>query len=97
MIDQSEKKKNIAIVIILIIVVLFGIGLYFFLKYAKDSMIKDKTVKLNSKLSTNIDDYMKNTKNCTLDLSEVNTSKKGKYKYYVKCKRKTYEATIEVK
>ena len=39
----------------------------------------------------------KNNKNCKLDISEVNTKKVGKYKYYVKCKKKTYEATIEVK
>lgn len=97
MIVNNEKKKNIALIVILILVVLFGIGLYLFLKYAKESMIKDKTVKLNSTLSTNIDDYMKNTKNCSLDITGVDTTKKGKYKYYVRCKRKTYEATIEVK
>ena len=93
----NNEKKSVALIIILILVFLFGIGLFLFLRYAKESIIKDKTVELNSTLSTNIDDYMKNTKNCNLDISEVNTSKKGKYRYYVRCRRKTYEATIEVK
>ena len=97
MVNNDEKKKNVALIVILVLVVLFGAGLYLFLKYAKESMIKDKTVKLNSNLSTNIDDYMKHTKNCALDITGVDTTKKGKYKYYVRCKKKNYEAIIEVK
>ena len=97
----SEQKKSIGVTIIIILVVLFGIGLFLFLRYAKENVnfkLDNKTIKLNSTLSNDINDYMeKNNKNCKLDISEVNTKKVGKYKYYVKCKKKTYEATIEVK
>lgn len=66
---------------------------------------KNITLEINSSLSTNIKDYLKNPndidtsviKSLKLDTSNVNTNEEGKYTYKIKYKKKTYNGTIEIK
>lgn len=92
-----DKKKNFLIFLIIIIVIVFGVGLFLFLRFAKENVLENKIINIGDKVDTDINNYVKNNKKCTLDVSNVDSSKKGTYKYYVKCKNKTFKGTIEVK
>ena len=98
--DEKKNTNKSLIIIIFILIVLFGIGLFFFLRFAKYNhkiVLKNKVVELGDKLDTDIKQYSNNTKNCKIDLSKVDMKKVGKYKYVVTCKKKKATATIEVK
>lgn len=105
-IDEPKKKKKIfeiktiIIILIMILILLFGIGLFWFLSYAKEitkeEKLENKIVELGTDLDKNVNNYVKDEK-CKLNLENVDKDKIGKYKYYVNCKKKNYYGYIEVK
>lgn len=103
---KKEKKKFnfkiLWIILILLLIVGIGVGLYYFLVYAKNNtqdtvLLEDKTVELGEDLNEDIRTYAKNANDCSIDLSNVDVSKIGKYEYKVKCSKKEYTANVEVK
>lgn len=101
---SKKKKKNyiqvIFIILILLLIILFGIGLFLFLRFARDNT-KDVNlnyieVEVGTTLSTDIKDYANVAKKCKLDTSGVDTNTEGKYKYNIKCNKKTYTGDIKV-
>lgn len=98
--NNRDYKKIYILLLIILLIVLFGIGLYLFLTYAKNNVnaykLEDKTLKLGEEPNLDINYYINNDENCTLDVSLVNKDEVGKYKYYVECGKKKLEATIEV-
>ena len=95
---KENGKINIKIILILVLIILMGVGLYFFLSYAKknvDNQIKleEITIELGQKLEESNIDY----KDCKVDLSKVNSEKVGKYEYSVECENRKYTSYIHVK
>lgn len=97
---QPKKKVNKTLFIVIIIVVLFGIGggVYYILTYTdllKHSnkgitvTANDLEFKVGAKLPSEISEYANitgtDTKNCSIDVLDVDVSKAGKYKYTVTC------------
>ena len=97
---KDTKSQILLLIIIFIISVLIGIGLFAFLRYAKNIdkkyNLKDRTIKLNSNLDGIEKEYSK-YKDCKIDLSKVNVDEIGKYEYSIKCKKKSSKAYIYVK
>ncbi|MBE6161704.1 MAG: hypothetical protein E7158_05765 [Firmicutes bacterium] len=92
-----NKKNSLLIFLIIITILAFGTGLFLFLRFAKENVLENKVINIGDTVDNDINNYIKNNKNCTLDVSNVDSSKKGIYKYYIKCKRRTLEGKIEVK
>lgn len=92
-------NKKVSIILVTILIVLFGCGLFAFLRFAKNHTVESKTININvgEKLSKNIEDYISEDNNCELNLDNVNVNKKGKYSYRIKCDDKSYIGTINVK
>ncbi len=98
--EQAPKKKpNTALFVILILALLgaLGFGVYYVLNYTNliknnsqvSVVVNNVEVKVGDTLSTNIDDYAKisgtDSKNCSLDISEVDVSTAGNYSFKVTC------------
>lgn len=99
--DEQPKKKKTSktFFVICIILVLFGIGFgtYYVLKYtdllnsAPKIEIETKTLEVNmgDRLSPNISDYASitgtDTRNCNLNIEDVNINEEGTYHYQVTC------------
>lgn len=109
---ERLKKKRIVIskktflIIVGFIILLIGFGLFYFLRSTKKvalSAVKTRTVEVSigDELSLDLDVYatFKNIKptNCILSLTDVDTSKVGKYKYYISCGVNKYDGKIVVK
>ncbi len=102
--SQKHKKFNFKIlwiILIIVLIVLFGLGLYYFLVYAKNttsmgSKIATIELELGSELSDNIDDYVDGLSDCKIDLSSVDISKIGEYDYKINCSDKSYTAKAKV-
>lgn len=78
---EDHYKRNIVIVIIIILLAIGGLYYGYKNYYKKNYLkVKDVTVELGSKLSTNIKDYIKcdNYDDYKLDLSSVVTDNEGK-------------------
>ena len=97
----EKNRKTFLIIGIFILIVLFGTGLFCFLRFAKEQKnikLKNDTIELGSKLNKDIRHYVDgNSKNCKINLKNVDVNKVGKYKYTVKCNKLDFKATIEVK
>ena len=97
---MNNKKQIILLIIILILAISIGIGLFSFLRYAKNINkkyhLENRTVKLNSSLDDIKKEYSK-FKDCKLNLDKVDTSKIGKYEYTIKCEKTSSKAYIYVK
>ncbi len=108
--EESNKKtkakldkKILIIILIFILISAIGFGVYYFLTTAKLSVsgtltTNDLTFELGQTLSQNIEDYATITgfkkEDCTLDLSNVDTTTVSTYKYYVSCGNEKKEGTI---
>ena len=98
---KKKSKKGLLIGLVFILIILIGLGLYYFLVYAKNnttasSVIEDKVVELGEELDEDIKSYT-SKENCTLNLEQVDVNKIGTYTYSVTCDGKEYTASIEVK
>ena len=98
-------KKILIIILIVILIAAIGFGVYYFLTSAKSSaansiITNDLKFELGQTLSQDINDYAKITgfkkENCTLDLSNVSTTRVSTYKYYVTCGNEKKEGTVIV-
>lgn len=98
--NKRGSIKILVIILIMILILLFGVGLYFFLRYAKETTkeikINDKVVELGTKINRNVEDYV-DGKNCKIDFSNIKENDIGKYKYTVKCSKKNYFGYIVIK
>lgn len=94
---MNDKKKKMLVILITLLIVMFGAGLFLFLRFAKNNVLENKVIKIGSTVDNDINNYIKNNKNCKLDISEVDNTKEGKYVYYIKCPKKTFKGNIEVK
>lgn len=107
---QPKKKGNKTLFVITILVLLLAIafGTYYVLNYT-DLLSKKETITITTNnlilnvgdtLSGNIDDYatIKGTSssNCTFNISNVDTSKEGIYKFSVTCSKLTKEGNITI-
>ncbi len=96
---MSKNQERILMIIIMLVAILVGVGLYAFLRYAKDINkkyhIEDKHIKINSSLDDIKKEYNK-YKDCKLNLDKVDVSKIGKYEYSIKCKKISSKAYIYV-
>ena len=99
-IENNNKKNHLKAFILLFILGLICGALYY---YKKTSAISLKTVNIEvgSELSTNINDYIKSGNkiidNYKLDLSKVDTSKVGKYKYSIKYNKHIVYSYVNVR
>ena len=109
--EKKPKKplnKGVFVILILIALAAVGFGTFYVLNYTdllvkKDTItvsIDDKEIDKGEKLSTDINDYGNvtgtDTKNCNLDLSNVDVNKVGIYEYSVKCGKVSKTAKITV-
>lgn len=108
--DPKQKKKGssktLLFCLIIILIAALGYGAYYFINVkgifnSKSVTTKDLEIESGDTLSTSIEDYgtFKDTSssNCVLDVSKVDTTKAGKYKYTITCGTDTYDGTITVK
>ena len=99
--ENKSSSKLPLIIIIFTMIILFGIGLFLFLRFAKDQgnlKLKKDIAELGEPLNKDIRHYLDgNPKDCKIDLSSVDTNKIGKYEYTVTCKSIKEKSTIEVK
>ena len=99
--EESNPKHVLIKCLIGIFIIGIGIGAFLFYKNENTIGLKNITVEVGSKLSTNIDDYLKNghkyKNDYKLYLDEVDTSKVGEYTYKVKYNKHTEKGIIKVK
>ena len=107
---KPKKKGNKVVFIFVVLILLAGVagGTYYVLNYtsllSKNNNIiistKDLSINLGSTLSNDINDYATITgtssNNCTLDMSKVDVSKEGNYKYSVSCSNITKEGNVTI-
>lgn len=94
--EKKEKKsiKTILIGLILVLIIFIGLGLFYFLKFAKENTEEQiKEVKV-IELGTKKEEVKE--KGCKLNLDNVNFEKTGKYDCSAICDKKEYELKIEI-
>ena len=104
---KSKGKSNKTLVFLLLLIAIAGLGAgsYYLINVKKifnSSSVKTKdiTVEKDGVLSENINDYatFENTSssNCVQDVSNVDTTTVGSYKYTIKCGEDVYEGKVTV-
>ncbi len=94
---KKKKKSPVFIIIIILVILAIGAGLFFYLRISSNQAskssvtitTKDVTFELGQVLSKDVNKYatitQTDSKNCSVDLSKVDTNKAGTYEYTVKC------------
>lgn len=102
---KNEKKSNKVAFIILMVALIIGIayGLYYFLSNNLSNQnvtLSPATYSIFDEISTNIYDYATSENvdlsNCTIDLTDINNSMEGEYKYTITCEENEYSSTVTI-
>ena len=109
--DKTPKKKGnstLFIVVVVLLLLMVALGTYYVLNYT-DLLNKKETItvttnnliyNIGEKLSDNIEDYATikgtNSSNCTFNITNVDNTKEGIYKYSVTCSNITKEGNITI-
>lgn len=105
--NTNEKKKKpmskvLFLLIVLILIAGVAFGVYYFLSMSKKVKITPKTVTIGvgDVISDSLNDYVTVTKGdastCSLNTTNVDSSKIGNYKVTITCGNDTYESTVVV-
>ncbi len=90
---KKPLNKTLFVVLLIVLLLAVGGGVYWYLNMPKTESImitpKDVTYGINDEVSNKIEDYATitgtNASNCTLDTSQIDTSKLGDYSFTIKC------------
>lgn len=101
---KKPMNKTLFVVLLIVLLLAVGGGVYWYLNMPKTASIiitpKEVTYGINDEVSTKIEDYATitgtNASNCTLDTSQIDTSKFGDYSFTIKCGNTTKVGVAKV-
>ena len=101
---KKPLNKTLFVVLLIVLLLAVGGGVYWYLNMPKTASImitpKEVTYGINEEVSTKIEDYATitgtNASNCTLDTSQIDTSKFGDYSFTIKCGNTTKVGVAKV-
>ena len=100
-IEDSTPKHIILKCLGILFVIGICIGVFLFYKYKHTIKLKNVTIELGEKLSTNVEDYLLSgidySDSYKLDLSDVDTNSVGSYKYFVSYNKHVVSGKISIK
>lgn len=109
--EKHPMKKVLFVLLILVLIAGVALGVYYYLSISQKSKItitpkNDPTlISIGDKVSTSVVDYVTisgtDSKNCSVDVSKVNSKEAGEYEYTVTCgiekgKNKEYIGKVKV-
>lgn len=102
----KKNNKKLFIVIIVAFVLVLGVGVFIYIylnqgnKNVKNLILKDVSIQVGDKLSTNVNDYVERgnveLSSCLLNTDGVLYNRIGQYKYKVICGNSTFTGNVMV-